>query len=154
MTNPRATRLSHLSRALSGIAVGADSFYLLLESGPETCCDFGRAGIGRLCPTGASGVSSVMNAIRPTLEFCASRGLTLDSTTNKCVPPSQPEPALPSPAAGSAAGLATSRHPSASRAVTATAHSSANTAAGVPAEHFIDPDRAGCGDLLGTQTGL
>jgi hypothetical protein len=55
-------------------------------------------------PIGTSGVSSVMNATHPTQEFCASRELTLDSTTNKCVPPSQPEAALPSPAAGSAAG--------------------------------------------------
>jgi hypothetical protein len=36
---------------------------------------------------GASGVSSFMSAMHPTQEFCASRGMTLDSATKQCTTP-------------------------------------------------------------------
>jgi hypothetical protein len=36
---------------------------------------------------GVSGVSSFMSAMHPTQEFCASRGMTLDSATKQCVTP-------------------------------------------------------------------
>ena len=41
---------------------------------------------------GVSGVSNFMSAMHPTQEFCASRGMTLDSTTKQCVTPPQATP--------------------------------------------------------------
>ena len=44
---------------------------------------------------GAFGTNTLMSAMHPTQEFCASRGLTLDATTKRCVAASQSTTASP-----------------------------------------------------------